>query len=84
MADPLYRFHFLRTDIDTTGYYHPRWDKAVAVTVIASSETAALAEATRLSDKEMRRPFRPGFLLQRIEAIDPGESTVPSDTEEPA
>lgn len=48
-SDSLFRFRFLRSTRDPSGYYMTRWDKAVAVSVVAPDEPAARKKALAMS-----------------------------------
>ena len=43
-----YRFKGRATGADPTGYYHPRWDKAVPISVLAATQPDATRKALEL------------------------------------
>lgn len=39
---PRYAYTYLYVDIDTSGYYHPRWDRATPIELVAATKDEAL------------------------------------------
>jgi len=48
MDDPVFRFTMRATPADTNGYYHPRWDTAQKLTVLAGTRKEASEKATAM------------------------------------
>lgn len=46
---PTYRFKLRRASADRSGYYHTRWDKALPMTILATTHDEALSKAEALS-----------------------------------
>lgn len=45
MSEPLFTFTGRATGSDPEGYYYPRWDRAQAISVIASTKAEATTKA---------------------------------------
>lgn len=43
------QFNFRRIEVDRSGYYYPRWDRAVPVSVVAETEAEARALVVKIS-----------------------------------
>lgn len=48
MSDPIFRFTMRAVPADTSGYYHPRWDTAQKLTVLAGTRKEASEKATAM------------------------------------
>jgi hypothetical protein len=60
-------FKFRRIEVDLTGYYYPRWDRAVGLTVIADTEPEARTLAATISGPCDRRGWGWRFKLDSVE-----------------
>lgn len=67
---PRYRFKMRRAQQDTSGYYYVRWDRAVPVEVVASSEAEAYEKLWALSPK-LRAGWQHTAVIDSIEEMQP-------------
>lgn len=57
MSDPLFRFTGRAVGYDTSGYAHTRWDRAQAVSVLASTKAEAGKKVFAMLGKHWRHGF---------------------------
>lgn len=68
MDDPVFRFTMRATPADTSGYYHPRWDTAQKLTVLAGTRRGASEKATAMLG-EVRSGYQWIFAFDQIDEI---------------
>ena len=64
------RYFYRRAKADREGYYHTRWDQAVPISVIASTEKEALQKVWDLSGEAPRGRYWTA-VLDKVEELAP-------------
>lgn len=77
---PRHLFTFRRVEKDTSGYYFPRWDKAVTVTAYGTTQDEA-ATKVRTAAPAPRRGWEWALALVKAEEVDPPARDVGPCTE---
>lgn len=68
MSDPIFQFSMRATPADTSGYYHPRWDQAEKMTILAGTRKEA-AEKARVMLGEVRSGYKWIFAFDQIDEV---------------
>ena len=68
MSDRQFRFTMRATAKDGSGYYHPRWDLATRITVIAPTRAEAVEAASEMLGDHGRG--RGWYWVMRIDSVD--------------
>ena len=68
MSDPIFRFTMRAVPADTSGYYHPRWDTAQKLTVLAGTRKEASEKVTAMLG-EVRSGYQWIFAFDQIDEV---------------
>src|SRR5690606_11063350 len=68
-TDMAFKFNMRRIEKDPSGYYHPRWDRATPVSVIAENESEAFKKVWALSGETNRYGWVWTAIIDSIEEV---------------